>query len=218
MDQLIRLANLYRPWPEDDQPNEQVDLTALVEWPGTQLSLSLGDTMEAESAGDTFVREYMEPCWSDGKALLGEHSFYNVALVRSDGPVLPFNNPRVLHGTAKTVRAIFNAIVHAPSFGNVIAGADLFRDFLLPALSNSDHLGRLRACPECARLYLAIPKNKKTCSKGCAAVQRAKKFRRDHPRYYASDARKGRKERRKKLRSAHAKRNKSGHPQISTAG
>jgi hypothetical protein len=204
LDQLVALANLYRPWPEDDQPNEQVELTALVEEPGTQLSSSVEDPMEAESAGDTYVRKYMEPCWSDGKALLGEHSFYNVALVRSDGPVLPFNNPRVLHGTAKTVRAIFDAIVNAPSFDHVIAGADLVRDFLVPALSNSDHIGRLRACPECARLYLAFPKNKKTCSKGCAAVQRAKKFRRAHPRYYSSDARKGRKERRKKLRSARA--------------
>jgi hypothetical protein len=204
LDQLIALANLYRPWPEDDQPNEQLDLTALVEEPGTQLSSSLEDPMEAESAGDTFVREYMEPCWSDGKALLGEHSFHNVALVRPDGPVLPFNNPRVLHRTERTLRAILIEIATAPSFNDMIEGAALVRDFLVPALSNSDQLGRLRACPECARLYLAIPKNKKTCSKGCAAVQRAKKFRFDHPRYYASDARKERKERRKKLRSARA--------------
>ena len=202
LNQLIDLANLYRPWPEDDRPDEQVDLTTLVEWPGTQLSLELEDTVETESARDGFVRKYMEPCWSDGKALLGKHGLHNVALVRRDGPVLPFNNPRVLHRTEKTLRAIFNAIAHAPSFNKAIAGADLLRDFLLPALSNSDHLGRLRACPECERLYLATPRNRKTCSKGCSAVQRAKKFRRDNPGYYSSDKRKQSKERRQKKQRA----------------
>jgi hypothetical protein len=202
LNQLIELANLYHPWPEDDRPDEQVDLTALVEWPGTQLSLSLEETMEAESAGGTFVREYLKPCWSDGKDLLGKHSRYDVALVRTDGPVLPFNNPRVLHRTAKTLRAILIAIATAPSFSNVIEGADLLRDFLLPELSNSDNLSRLRACPVCTRLYLAIPKNRKTCSKGCSAVQRAKKFRRDNPGYYSSDKRKQRKERRQKKQRA----------------
>jgi hypothetical protein len=202
LNQLIDLANLYRPWPEDEGPAQQVDLTALVESPGTQLSLSLEDRMKADSAGDAFVREYLAPCWSDGKALMGEHSSYDVALVRTDGLVLPFNNPRVLHRTAKTLRAIFNAIATAPSFNNVIDGADLLRDFLLPALSNSENSRRLRACPICARLYLAIPKNKKTCSKACGAVQRAKTFRRKNKGYYGSAKRKEREERRQKRERA----------------
>jgi len=205
LNQLIDLANLYRAWPEDEGPAQQVDLTALVESPRTQLSLSLEDRMKADSAGDAFVREYLEPCWSDGKALMGEHHSYDVALVRTDGLVLPFNNPRVLHRTAKTLRAIFYAIATAPSFNNVIDGADLLRDFLLPALSNSDNLGRIAACPVCTRLYLAIPKSRKTCSKACAAVQRAKNFRRKHPGYYGSDKRKQRKERRQKQRASFSK-------------
>jgi hypothetical protein len=196
LSQLIDLANMYRPWPEQD-----TDLATLAEMPSTQMNLLLDGVRAPEADGHDFVLDHMELLWAEAKTRFGRHPDYDVALSGPDGTVvLPFNSPRALHETAQTLRTIFNAIANAPLRDDrFISVADLFHDLLLPALTNLDDFSRLRACPECQQIYLAKPKHRETCSKVCAAVRRAKKFRREHPGYYTAAARKKRRQRRRKL-------------------
>jgi hypothetical protein len=76
-------------------------------------------------------------------------------------------------------------------------GPELFGDTLLRALAGRD-VRRIRQCPECSRLFVAVPADKTACRRKCASAQRVKKFLADpkNAGYYARSERERRKEQR----------------------
>jgi hypothetical protein len=75
-------------------------------------------------------------------------------------------------------------------------GPEFFTDTLLRTLTGRD-VRRIRQCPECPRLFVAVPEFKVTCSLRCSRLHRVHKFVADHPGYYVRSERKRRGEQRK---------------------
>lgn len=75
-------------------------------------------------------------------------------------------------------------------------GPELFTDTLLRALAGRD-VRRIRQCPECPRLFVAVPEFKITCSLRCSRLHRSHKFITEHPGYYARSERERRIKQRK---------------------
>jgi hypothetical protein len=189
--QFVELANLgdEMSWPLSDGlgllPSAQATPRKLNPDLFEAVARSEADHLQREA--DNFVRDRMEPFWKTAREKLRQGA---VVAIHRDRRAYTFNNIRALHETARDVRSILQTIATNPSL------PDLFRDFLLPALQEAD-LKRLRICPVCGQIFLALRSNRRSCSERCSTTNRAKKFRKDHPEYYSSEQREKRRQRSK---------------------
>ncbi len=66
--------------------------------------------------------------------------------------------------------------------GRISSSVDFVRDQVLPALVGCD-VRRIKVCPVCDRLFLALRLDQPACSRQCGHTLRSRKFRLNAPRY-----------------------------------
>ncbi len=112
--------------------------------------------------------------------------------VNEDVPLRPTDG---FYRDARTMRSNLLAIAESQHEDSQSRSFDLFTDTLRHALADCDWR-RIRQCPECSHLFVAVPSDRTACSRACSSAQRVKKFLAGHPGYYARRERQHRKRRR----------------------